>query len=772
MNLSAANIAAQIGAEVIGPSNATFERFAFDSRRIHRGLHSCFIALTTESADGHHYIPDAIKRGATVVICGNPEPYHTQNSETAFIVHPEPLAVLRSWAKHVRNASEAKILALTGSNGKTVVKEWMAELAGNPQKFYRTPGSFNSELGVPLTLCGLEPQHEAAIIEVGIDRPGAMATHEGLVQPDFGVFTTLGDAHSENFESDDQKFAEKWQLFAGCKKIATSRKWLDKAKQLGLTVPDALVWGAGEELDPKDFADLPFTGGHHFENAMSAIAGALLLGVPSEEISSRCASLQPLEMRMQLHSAQEGGYLLEDTYSSDLESLRWALEELVAGAPVPKKWAVLSHLSTPEQTARAKKVVESFALNRVWWVRSPDEVADLVAEFQGVDLRETVVLIKGQRKYRLERFAATLRQQHHSTWAEVNLGAMRRNLQKFRAVLAPEVKIMAMVKAASYGAGTLEVAKFLQEIHADYLGVAYAQEALSLRAQGITMPILVLNVEPEQVPMLATADCDIELFSLEQLEAVSKLETHQSVRFHLKINTGMNRLGIRPDQIHSFLEKITDEPRVELVGAFTHLAAADDPNEDEFTLNQLSAFEQSVEQLRKSFPNLIAHALNTHGIHRFTDHSHQMVRLGLGLYGVGSYQGVARLEPVISWRCKVSRVDRLEPGQTLGYGRAFKATEPTNYATLPVGYADGLSRSLSNGVGAVYIEGQRCPILGRVCMDMVMVDIGQLPVRKGDEVEILGEHQGTEDLAQAAGTIGYEVLTGIGPRVPRTYVKD
>jgi len=772
LRISAASIASASHAQLVGPSTAHFEHFAFDSRRLNSGRSSCFIALQTPTADGHAYIDDAIACGAKVVVCRSAEPWKDHHPNIAFVVHPEPLDVLRSWAATTRQSLSGKVLALTGSNGKTVVKEWMMELAGTPQDWYRTPGSFNSELGVPITLCGIGKEHRIAIIEVGIDRPGTMASLEELVRPDFGVFTTLGDAHDEHFESADQKFIEKWKLFANVERIALSRVWYDKAVALELPLPDALIWGPGEQLDPKDFPELPFQEGHHLENAMSAIAGALLLGASKATIREGLARLQPLEMRMQLHPAQSGGYLLEDTYSSDLESLRWALEELVSSAPHLKKWAVLSHLSTPQATERARSLVESYGLQRVWWISAPEDVPDLVAEFQGIDLRDVTVLVKGQRRFKLERFSATLRQQYHSTWAEVNLGAMRRNLQKFKAVLHPGTKIMAMVKAASYGAGTLEVARFLQEVHVDYLGVAYAQEALNLRAQGVTMPILVLNVEPEQIPMLAGADCEVELFDIDQLSQLHQLPETALLKVHLKINTGMNRLGFAPSKIEDVVAALASDPRIEVVGTFTHLAAADQPEHDAFTREQLQIFEKTTASIRKAYPNVLAHALNTHGIHRFPEYQNAMVRLGIGLYGVGHYSGIEILEEVLSWRCKISQIATLQPGDSIGYGRGFVAEKPMRYATLPVGYADGFSRGLSNGVGAVYIRGKRCEVLGRVCMDMVMVDIGDLQVNKGDEVELIGPHQSASDLAKAQGTIAYEVLTGIGPRVPRFYVKD
>lgn len=772
MGITASNIATPSGADIIGPAEASFERFAFDSRRIHSGSPSCFIAIQTSSADGHLYIAQAIEKGASVVICRDPHEHALSHPNTAFVIHEQPLEVLRNWAALKRTALTGPVLAITGSNGKTVVKEWIYQLLGNANEVHRTPGSFNSELGVPLTLSSLKSSHSSAIIEVGIDRPGVMGRHEDLAHPKFGVFTNLGDAHHEHFERDDQKFEEKWHLFVRCESVAMSRRWYDKAIELGLNVPNPILWGKGEALDPSDFPELPFTGGHHLENAMNAVAGATLLGATVAEIRSRLSTLEPIEMRMQMRSARGGGYLLEDTYSSDLESLRWALEELNASAPTKKKWAVLSHLSSPETTLQAKTLTDTFGLDRVWWISKPSDLSDLVQEFSAVDLSQTTVLIKGQRRFKLESFAATMRKQYHSTWVEINLGAMRRNLQKFKAVVEPTTKVMAMVKASSYGAGTLEVARFLQDLHVDYLGVAFAQEALSLRAQGVDMPILVLNVESEQVPMLAQSECEVELFSKHQLFDWLSATRTQTLNVHLKVNTGMNRLGFAPAEIPELLQELQDMSSVEVTGVFTHLAAANLPAEDDFTRGQLDQFSTVVKQVKAYYPSVCDHALNTHGIHRFPDGQHHMVRLGLGLYGVGVYGGVSALEEVLSWKCKISQIGSLRQGDSLGYSRSFVAESATQYATLPVGYADGLSRSLSNGKGAVYIRGVRCEILGNVCMDMCMVNITGLKVKEGEEVELLGPLQSANAMAKDAGTISYEVMTGIGSRVPRLYLKD
>ena len=770
MGIKAADIAKLAEAQCLGPCNE-FKHFAFDSRRMTASVPSCFIAIKTTSDDGHKYISQAIAQGAVVIICSDAS-LSKAFPHISFIVHDRPEKVLERWAKKCRMHFSHPVLALTGSNGKTIVKEWMYQLLGAPENLHRTPGSFNSALGVPLTLCGLDASHTAAIVEVGIDRPDTMQALAQLVQPDFGVFTTLGDAHGEHFESDDQKFREKWKLFVNCDKIAAHSKWISKAKSLNLHIPEALVWGSGTEWDPKDFGLEGDDQMHAVQNTMSALLGAVLLGANIEEAKARIFGLEPLEMRMNLVSSRDGGYLLEDTYSSDLESLRWAMEELMA-QHTPRKWAVLGTLSTPEWTAKAKAMVDAYGVDRQWWVDSSEDLAEVVAQFGQLSLANTTVLIKGQRRLRMERMAATLRNQHHSTWAEVNLAAMRRNMQQFKALLKPETKVMAMVKADAYGMGILEVARYLEQTHVDYLGVAFSQEALLLRAQGVEMPIMVMNAEPTQFNALAAANCEVEVYAIHQLEPfLQESKGENKLKIHIKVDTGMHRLGFEPAAVPGLLDLLSTRANIEVVGVFSHLSSAGDPSADGFTHEQLDQFNAVALRVQESYPNALAHVLNTQGIARFGAAQHQMVRLGIGLYGVGQYQGIAGLEEVLQWKCKISQVKTLKPGESLGYSRAFTADRETQYATLPVGYADGLQRALSCGKGHVLIEGKPCAILGNVCMDMIMVDVSDVEAKPGDEVVILGPGQSASALAQNAGTIAYEILTGVGSRVPRFYLKD
>ena len=773
MLLKAIDIAQTAGATLHGNAAQTFEAFAFDSRRIHAAIPSCFIALTTPHADGHEYIEEAISRGASVILCKDAEARAVAHPELAFITHEDPLLVLQEWAKKKRNALPGSLLAITGSTGKTVVKEWLFQLLGTPLNVHRTPGSFNSTLGIALAVSNLQESHEEAIIEVGIDRPGTMGAHAHWLRPALGVFTNLGNAHAEHFSDENEHFTEKWLLFEGCERMATHRKWWDKAQALGLPTPPALLWGPGEELDPDLLNEVSFTGGYTLENAMNALAGAVLMGVPLPEALARLKTLEPLPMRLQEIEAKDGGKLIEDTYSSDLDSLRLALEQLMMQQGTSKKWAVLSTLATPELTAAAQAMARKMELNRIWWVKDRAEVRDLVTAFEGLSLRDTTVLIKGQRRFKLEQLAITLRRQHHSTWAEINLGAMRRNLQKFQAKLEADTLVMAMVKASGYGTGSFEVARALEEMHIDYLGVAFAQEALSLRAQGIQCPILVLNSEAAQLPMLAQAGCEVELFDPHQLKDWLAGPLQENLlQVHIKVDTGMHRLGFKPAALQELLRVLQLRKDIVVTGIMTHLSASNDPAEDAFTKAQLAQFKTACDQIRKYYPGAKGHALNSYGIARHTEAQQQMVRLGLGLYGLGTYDGIGRLEEVLAWKCTVSQVGVLQPGETLGYSRAFKATAITRYATLPVGYADGLQRCLSQGKGAVYIRGKRCAILGNVCMDMVMVALDDLQIAPGEEAVLIGPEQSASAMAKDAGTISYEILTGLGARIPRLYLQD
>ena len=773
MLLKAIDIALSAGATLHGNAAQNFEAFAFDSRRIHAAISSCFIALKTPHADGHHYIEEAISRGATTIICNDAAQRAEAHPELAFIAHPNPLVVVQSWAKNKRNELRGPLLAITGSTGKTVVKEWLFQLLGTPLEVHRTPGSFNSTLGIALAMSSLKESHAKAIIEVGIDRPGTMEAHAQWLQPALGIFTNLGNAHSEHFSNEDAHFTEKWLLFSQCERIATHRKWWDKAQSLGLPTPPALLWGPGEELDPDVLNEVAFTGGYELENAMNALAGAVLLGVPLPEALARLKTVEPLPMRLQEIEAKDGGKLIEDTYSSDLDSLRLALEQLMMQQGASKKWAVLSTLATPKLTAVAQAMVDKMELDRIWWVKDRAEVRDLVTAFEGLSLRDTTVLIKGQRRFKLEQLAITLRRQHHSTWAEINLGAMRRNLQKFQAKLQPNTLVMAMVKASGYGTGSFEIARALEEMHIDYLGVAFAQEALSLRAQGIQCPILVLNSEAAQLPMLAQSGCEVELFDMHQLKDwLAAPQQEHLLQVHIKVDTGMHRLGFQPSALQELLGVLQSRKDIVVNGIMTHLSASNNSEEDAFTKAQLAQFQSACDEIRRHYPSAKAHALNSYGISLHTQAQHDMVRLGLGLYGLGTYDGIDRLEEVLAWKCTVSQVGVLQPGETLGYSRAFKATEITHYATLTVGYADGLQRSLSLGKGAVYIRGKRCAILGSVCMDMVMVELGDLQIGPGEEAVLIGPEQSAETMAKDAGTISYEILTGLGARIPRLYLQD
>lgn len=765
--MKAQELARIVGGTLHGNATACFSYLGFDSRRVAISAKTCFFAFTSAHNDGHSYVAELAERGVPVFVVAQ-----RQNipGNAAQIVVDNTADALTALGKWTRDQWGGTLCAVTGSNGKTIVKEWAAQLLQG-KGVYRTPSSYNSKIGVPLSLYGLQEAHTIALIEVGIDEAGGMEPMRDLVRPEVGVFTNLGSAHSAGFGSDQEKFKEKWLLFDHCHTVVTSKKWKAYAAELGLRTDHVKAWGPGADIDTTPLQNkVEGWSAHRIENAMNAAALALELGASTADVLDRITRLEPLEMRLQLKKGMGGLELLEDCYSSDLESLYWSLSELKKLAPRRKKMAVLSVLSTDLATQRAQAMVADAGLDRVWWLSSPQDWVAANQELRETDLANTTLLIKGQRKFALEQLVAQLVEREHSTWVNVNLGAVGRNLKRFKSALPSNVQVMAMVKALGYGSGSLEVAAALEAEGIDFLGVAYAQEALNLRARGIAVPILVMNAEPHQFASLAAADCTVELYDWRQVNALKNLT--QPIAVHLKVETGMHRLGFAATDLDALATQLKSYTHVTVSGVFSHLSAADMPTEDAFTLEQLASFDNALTTVRKHFPEAIGHVLNTNGAARFAAHAHNLVRLGIGLYGVGQYPNISGLEPAVSWHCRVSQINEVAQGQTVGYARAFIAPKNMKIATLPVGYADGYLRALSNGAGAVAIGGKKCPVVGNVCMDMIMVDVTDVQVSPGDPVELLGPTIGAESLAAMAQTISYEILTRIGARVPRAYIHD
>ncbi len=836
---------------------------------------SVFFALRgPQGRDGARYVPDLYARGVRAFVVADDAAPLPDLPDADIRRVPDPLAALQATAAAHRAAlPDLPVLAITGSNGKTIVKEWLTQLLGPDARVGRSPRSWNSQLGVPLSVWGLTESHTLGIIEAGISQPGEMARLTAVIQPTLGLFTNLGPAHAEGFTSDAEKLAEKLRLFAGVTRLyycadqplvhqavqasklpgfawafdeptaavgvarlsglapvshfpasapshphppAPSPMERGSLKTHDLAPPPALGRGPGggdgQERENRfrvTYAQqstdlhLPFADAASVENALHGICFLLGQGVALTDIQRRLDRLHPVAMRLERREGLNGCYLLDDSYSNDLASLQIALG-LLRQQPRPGGRTLIlsdvpqSALPPAELYARVAALVRAHGVQRLVaigpellhhqaaFARAAPLTAffpsteALLADLRPADFRDETILVKGARAFGLERVVAALSPRVHGTVLDVNLDALVHNLNFFRARLAPTTKILVMVKAFAYGAGAYEVASLLEFHRADWLGVAYADEGARLREAGITLPILVLNPSPDAFPLCRQHGLEPEVYSAEMLEELLTAWPAASgpVPIHLKLDTGMRRLGFGPEDLPTLLALLRQHAgRVRVRSVFSHLAAADEAHHDDFTHEQIRVFTDlnaAVVTVLGYQP--LRHLLNSAGITRFPAAQFEMVRLGIGLYGVDATDELApdALRPVSTLRTTVSQVKTLPAGATVGYGRRGDAvSHERRIATLAIGYADGYDRRFSRGTGEVVIRGQRAPVVGNVCMDMTMVDVTHIPgTAAGDVVQIFGPALPLPELAARIGTIAYELLTNVSERVRRVFFSE
>ena len=805
-------------------------RISIDSRQVFPQNDALFVALQTASGDGHKHLAQAFAHGCPVALVAYVPDDAPEGMQLIRV--EDPLATLHRWAQEERALWQHPVVALVGSNGKTIVKEWAAELLRPTHRVERSPRSYNSQVGVPLSVLSMASDADVALVELGISLPGEMEPLVHITRPTGAVFTHFGSAHEAGFASEEQKLHEKMRALEGtdfavwCADQARVHAALasypgercdwstepGKASFLVQWTPSAdgersLPSGLQIELTGKGHrvvARLPFNDPALAEDAVHAAVLALRLGAPDASVAAGLAQLAPLAMRLEVLPAWGGGVVINDSYAADEESLRLAWDVLNRQ---PRTWARRAILGPMEQSRlapeafRADVVRQCTAahLDSLWaigeWVEpqhpvwrasgwkgtlhafaTADEAVAHMAQLSSPVWTASATLIKGPRSFRLERLVPYLQAQQHSTLLEVDLQALADNAKGYRERLDPRTKIMAMVKASAYGLGAVEVARTLCDQGVDLLGVAFVDEGLALRQAGITAPIMVMNPgETAYAPAVAYG-LEPEIYDLPSLHDFGKAVRQagvQGARIHIKVDTGMHRLGFSPGDVPRLLGALSDWPELHVASAMTHLASADKPEFDAFTTQQLHVFVRAADALQSGlgYP-LWKHALNSAGAARFPQFSLDLVRLGLGLYG---YSSVAEertwLRPVARLTSVVSQVRTVPAGDSVSYGCTWVAPEPREIATVPMGYADGFSRSLSNGQGSVWIRGKQVPVVGVVCMDMFMVDVTGLSVQKGDAVEWFGAHQSLYDVAAQAQTIPYEILTGLSPRIKRMYVR-
>jgi Alr-MurF fusion protein len=796
----------------------TIEQVITDSRTFFRGEHALFFALKGPRNNGHHYIADLVRKGLKAFVVSKTE---VISEKAAFILVENTTESLQKLAAHHRKSFHFPIVGITGSNGKTIVKEWLHELLSEEFKIVRNPKSYNSQIGVPLSVLLMEEHNNLGIFEAGISQPGEMERLAKVIQPEIGILTNIGDAHQENFDSKKQKTREKLNLFTTSKKLIFSTDDIETAE---LANPfcsthgvEPVSWSLenrkasiqfkkqsenGSTQIEATFGDkkfrftIPFSDSSSVENACHCFAAVWTLSQNPKKILIRFKQLSAVAMRLEIKKGINNCLLINDYYNSDLASLSIALSVLHQQAQKGhlKKQVILSDIQQtgfpqaelyrqvnlllkqygideltgigPEISANS----EAFSLGKIFF----DSTQSFEKRLARNRFKDSAILIKGARNFTFEKISALLQQKAHQTVLEIDLNALVHNLNVFRSLLRPSTKIMVMVKAFSYGSGDVEIAKLLQFQNADYLAVAVADEGVELRQAGIEIPIIVMNPEEHSFQNIIDFRLEPNLYSRELLESFEKAATGNALQqfpVHIKLDTGMNRLGFKTekevDEVVSFL---INSDRLKVVSVFSHLAGSDDPAFDSFTTEQINRFELLFRKISACFGKIDRHILNSAGIERFPGKQFEMVRLGIGLYGV-SATGLP-LQNISTFKSVVSQIKKLAAGETVGYSRKGEITRETEIAIVPVGYADGLDRKLGNGIGEAFVNGKRVSVIGNVCMDMLMLDVTGLNVQPGDEVEFFGPHISISEVAQKAETIPYEILTGISQRVKRVYLQE
>ena len=822
INYTISEIAKILNAELNRGSdfvNQHITNIVTDSRSWFKAENAVFIAITGPRNNGHSYIPNLIEKGITTFIISDAS---VISKKATFLLVENTTAALQKLASHNRQQQNYEVIGITGSNGKTIVKEWLHQLLAGEFRIVRNPKSYNSQIGVPLSVLLMNRDFDLGIFEAGISQPGEMQNLAEIIKPTIGIFTNIGDAHQEGFDSFQQKTEEKLLLFTSCKKlifnadseiICKSAEEFCKTNSIekidwSLTKTDTSICFSAKKagdsteifatIDNKNYNfRIPFTDDSSIENACHCFTASSILCTDLNSILPEFENLYPVEMRLEIKQGINNCLLVNDFYNSDLNSLSIALSVLHQQAAKAHlyKQVILSDiqqtgLPKSELYSQVNKLLTDWKMDEIIGIGTEisryselfsmrksffDSLADFEKQFNRTRFQSSAILIKGARQFTFEKISQRLQFKAHQTQLEIDLNALTHNLNVFKKLLRPQTKIMVMVKAFSYGSGDVEIASLLQYQNVDYLAVAVTDEGVLLRNAGIHTPIIVMNPEQSSFQQIIDYQLEPNIYSIELLENFVKTISQNGLNefpVHLKIDTGMNRLGFKTnEEIAQVIQLVQENGCIKVKSVFSHLAASDDSSFDSFTNEQISRFEEVSAMISKSFPYKIdRHILNSAGIERFPDKQFEMVRLGIGLYGI-SNTGLP-LQNIGTLRSTVSQVKKVQLTETVGYSRKCKIEVESEIAIVPLGYADGLDRKLGNRNGSAFIHGNRADIIGNICMDMLMLDVTGLNVKPGEKVEIFGPNITITELAEKAGTIPYEILTGISQRVKRVYLQE
>lgn len=815
MNYTVQHIAEITNAQVIGDRSLMIRNIAYDSRIIYSTKNTAFIAINTHKNSGEKFIESAIDRGINVIISEHHDPEY-QN--VTWIIVENSVEFLQKLAKYHFENSHLESIGITGSNGKTILKEWLYQCLWNEFPTVKSPKSFNSQIGLPLSLLQINSSHKLGIFEVGISKPDEMEKLENIFHPQIGLLTHIGTAHAANFSSEEELIDEKIKLFKDSeviiyngdhslvdekiKKIYSEKKLISYGfkKENNVFInnniskdENIIVEYFGEEISfpahQRDEATLT--------NAMALITVLKELNIENKKIVEKINLLKAVEMRLESIEGIKGNIIINDSFNLDLDSLKTALQFLneynKSGKSLVLTDIVGVNANSKELYEEVSDLVNEQHFDSVFLIG--DEISKFSELFKSktytfIDTKELIeskylseienqiILLKGARKFEIEKLKDILELRKHDTVLEVNLNAILHNINYHKSLLKPGTKMMAMVKANAYGLGSYEVSEFLQHHHIDYLGVAYADEGVELRKKGITTPIIVMNPEQHSYQTIIEYDLEPEIYSFRVLElfyeAVQKSGYDKKYPIHIKLETGMHRLGFKDFELDQLSDTLSQK-NLKVQSLFSHLSSSDMPEEKEFTLKQFEVFEKNSSYLiEKLGYTPIRHILNSSGITSYTDHQYDMVRIGIGMLGESpDNEFQKQLRSVVSFKTVISQISMVEGGESVGYSRRYKADHLTRIATVPVGYADGIPRLIGNQVGSVGVNKTLAPIVGNICMDMMMINVDNIPnVKEGDTVTVFNAKPSLKEFAGYCKTITYEVLTSISPRVKRIYIKD
>ncbi len=806
-------------------SNEVIKDVMIDSRKLITTESVLFIALKTKRNDGHRYIDELYNKGIrNFLVLDYKEEFKKMKAN--FIVVNDTLLALQKFSKHHRLQFDIPIIGITGSNGKTILKEWLYQSMHEDYRIARSPKSYNSQIGVPLSVLQLTEQHNLAIFEAGISEPEEMQHLQDIIQPNIGIFTNIGTAHDQSFVDERQKINEKLKLFLKAETLIFCSDYGSITERIysleAFRYKNLIDWSTRNKeahffvnkvtkLESKTSIEgiyknqsinffIPFVDDASIENALHLVTVLLYFDYSNERIKEKLDQLTPVAMRLELKEGVNHCSIINDSYNSDLSSLSIALDFLGQQKQHKKKTIILSDILQSgkdeiELYEEVASMLHKKSINRIIGIGKAisrqrntfemekyffENTNDFISYFPFTKFNHETILLKGARTFEFEKINKVMEQKVHETVMEIDLNALLNNFNFFRSLIKPEIKIMVMVKAFSYGSGSFEIANLLQFHNIDYLAVAYADEGIELRKAGITLPIMVMNPEQNAFDLMIYHQLEPEIYSfniLEKLETVIQqniIPDNKPIGIHIKIDSGMRRLGFEENDIDELIQRIKKNKRIIIRSVFSHLAASDESVHDDFTHQQIQIFEDSSKKIIEAFDYpILRHILNSAGISRFPNSHYDMVRLGIGIYGVASDKNLQpNLENVSSLKTTISQIKKIKKGESIGYSRSHFAQEDMTIATIPIGYADGLDRRLSNGKGILKINGQNAAVVGNICMDMCMIDITNLKVKEGDSVVVFGDENPISELAKSLDSIPYEVLTSVSRRVKRVYFQE